>query len=465
MADRRMDAVGKVERCGALDEVLNVALGRIYEDIVREEVEFYGLHKLSGVLHLLLPFHEFLQPCELLAHVLRIAAFFIHPVRCNTVFSYAVHFVCADLHFKRHTHLGKQRCMQRLIHILFRNRNIVFKAHRKRCPFRMERTKYAVAVLYTVHDHADRDQIIELIKFDILGEHLLVNTVNSLETSVNFRLDAHLRDLITHHGNNLIDICPALIREGISLFLDLFVIITMQYAQRNILKFMLKDIHTETVCQRCINLDRLLCLFNLFIRRLEFDRTHIVQTVCKLNDNYADIRSHRKEHLAEILCLRFFLGFKIQFRELCHAINNVRDLVTEHFTNFCKRNFRILGNIMQHTRADRHGIKLHFRKNAHNIMRMDDIRLSRFAQLSLVCGFRDIKSLLDQLLISIYRIILYKLLVHLRHTALRLKNFQKDRIIYFPRQPAHGILDLFYHLSTKQSTSVRKKYSWKTTLF
>ena len=81
----------------------------------------------------------------------------------------------------------------------------------------------------------------------------------------------------------------------------------LEIAQTEILELHLDIGNAETICERCIDLERLLGNAVTFVLAHVFERAHIVQAVGKFDHDDADVLCHCKEHLAVVLELDVLL--------------------------------------------------------------------------------------------------------------------------------------------------------------
>ena len=100
--------------------------------------------------------------------------------------------------------------------------------------------------------------------------------------------------------------------------------------------------------------------------------THIMQTVCKLNNHNADIFVHGYKHLAE--CLSLFVRERLngKFRDLSYTINQIRNCFTEKLGNLFFSCNRIFNRIMQKSSAEGFHIHMKVSQNNGNFYRMDN---------------------------------------------------------------------------------------------
>ena len=92
--------------------------------------------------------------------------------------------------------------MQRLIHVLLRHRNIILEAAGNRLIHLMDDTKGCITVLHGIHNNTNRKQIINFIQCLVLIHHLLVDTEEMFDTSVNLCLDAALHHMLADFFHN-----------------------------------------------------------------------------------------------------------------------------------------------------------------------------------------------------------------------------------------------------------------------
>ncbi|MNZ56051.1 hypothetical protein D3C78_739890 [compost metagenome] len=138
------------------------------------------------------------------------------------------------------------------------------------------------------------------------------------------------------------------------------------------------------------NLQRLIGDATLCLLRLVLKRPHIMQTVCQLNKNNANVLRHRYKHFAIVLILLLFLGAELDLLKL-------RKTVYQHGTGFAK--FRPYGlqihdgvfhNIMKKRGDNRQYVHLHIYKDISDRNGMQNVRLSRFPNLSVMGLFCEI---------------------------------------------------------------------------
>ena len=122
-----------------------------------------------------------------------------------------------------------------------------------------------------------------------------------------------------------------------------------------------------------------------------------MQSVGKLDNDNTDILCHGEKHLTHVFRLQIQLvALILQLSQLCHTINEKCHIVTEFCPDLICRHDRIFHNIMQKSCRDR--LLIHFQICQYdcNTKRVDNVWLSGFSCLILMCIIRHLIGTLDQ---------------------------------------------------------------------
>jgi len=84
--------------------------------------------------------------------------------------------------------------------------------------------------------------------------------------------------------------------------------------KRKVFKFVFDTLDTESMGKRCIDVHGLKRDGTLTAFALGGKRAHIVKPVGKLNENYAYVLGHGKEHFAKVLNAFILFVFKVDIR-------------------------------------------------------------------------------------------------------------------------------------------------------
>ena len=92
----------------------------------------------------------------------------------------------------------------------------------------MDHTQSRVTVFYGVHDDADREDIVDLVQRLVLVQHLLINTEEVLDASVDLAPDLRVLHVGLDLGDNVIDEFLARFACQGNLFFQFFVYIWLE---------------------------------------------------------------------------------------------------------------------------------------------------------------------------------------------------------------------------------------------
>ena len=384
----RMDAVSEVNRHTAYRQVDNISARRKDKDLIGKDIHLDRVHKVTRIIHILVPFQKLTQPAQLgikalvtARRRLTAAAFLIAPVRSDTVFTDAVHLKGADLDFQRLTAIGKHSRMQGLIHIRFRHRYIVLEAARNRTPHAVYDTQCSIAVLNGVYQHTDGQQIINLAQLLVVTQHFFMDTVKVFRSALNFAADTSLLDSVLQRCHSLVNHILALTAFYFYLLNQVVINIRLHITEGQILQLPFNGIDAKTMCQRRINLQCFPGNRLLLMHRHILHRAHIMQTVSQLNQYNADISCHRQKHFAIVFNLAVFLGNIFDFTQLGNTVYQVCYYGTELLFDIVQLVIRILNHIVQKGCCQGFIVHLQSHKDADNANRMDDVRFTGFTCL------------------------------------------------------------------------------------
>ena len=109
-------------------------------------------------------------------------AFLVAPVGRNAVLGHPVHLPSADLHLegKGHFPSAHHRGVQALVHVGLGYGDVVLEPAGYLIPQGMDDAQHRVAVRHRIHQHADGNQVIDLLKGLVLQHHLPVNGIKVL---------------------------------------------------------------------------------------------------------------------------------------------------------------------------------------------------------------------------------------------------------------------------------------------
>ena len=133
----------------------------------------------------------------------------------------------------------------------------------------------------------------------------------------------------------------------------------MLEAETEVLEFRLDLVESQTVGQRCIDVEGLTGYLILLVGGLRLQCTHIMQTVANLDENDANVITHGEQQFLEVLGLCRCLLAEDSTRYLGQPVDNLRNLRAEHIADILDCIIGIFHHIVQQCRADAGRAKAH----------------------------------------------------------------------------------------------------------
>ena len=98
---------------------------------------------------------------------------------------------------------------------------------------------------------------------------------------------------------------------------------------------------------RRIDLDRLLRERRLPLGRQRTDGSHIVQSICQLDDDDSNVVGHREQHLAQTLRLPVFPVGQTDLAQLCDPIYTSRHIKPKRLAQIIRFGCGVFQSVMQ----------------------------------------------------------------------------------------------------------------------
>ena len=248
----------------------------------------------------------------------------------------------------------------------------------------------AVHVLHRVGDDADRDEVVDLLELDLLSPQLEEDAVEALDPALDLR-DRDMR-LVQLQANGPLELLDDALGDAALVFdpgLERGIGARVGRLEGQLLELVLDLAHAEPVGDRPVDVERLLSDPEAALLGEVIERPHVVQAVGELHHDDADVVDHGEEHLAEVLRLPLFARRERNRAELGHALDDVRHLGSEQLLDALDRRERVLDDVVQQAGSDGHDVESHVREDVGDLERMDEIRLTGMANLSLVLERRE----------------------------------------------------------------------------
>jgi len=169
---------------------------------------------------------------------------------------------------------------------------------------------------------------------------------------------------------------------GFDGFMHLVIGDRVEKAETEVFEFSTDFAHAEAVRNRGVDIqsffrDLVLAVFGEMLQC-----SHVVQAVCKLDHDDANVVHHRQHHLAQVLGLLLFARSEINLADLRNTFDDVRDLLAEFHADIGDGDRRVLDGVMQQAGSDRNRVHAHFGQDAGHLQRMHKVRLARGAALA-----------------------------------------------------------------------------------
>ncbi len=216
----------------------------------------------------------------------------------------------------------------------------------------------------------------DLFKFNLLFDDLVMNRADMLEATLDLTVYVVFFEYILKVFLDIIDIRVRFTPVLFNFFCKFFINLRIQVAERQIFQLALEPADTKPVCQRGINVSRLLGNFPAPFFILVSQSTHIVQAVSKLDQNHPDIARHSEQHLAEIFSLTFFAGFKGDFTYFGDTIHHFEDFLTEQAANLFFGRQGIFEGVVQQAGNNRRHIHAESRQDKGNLHGMGHVGIA-----------------------------------------------------------------------------------------
>ncbi len=137
-------------------------------------------------------------------------------------------------------------------------------------------------------------------------------------------------------------------------------------AEAEVFEFAANLAHAEAVRDGSVDVERFTGNLLLALGREMLERAHVMQSICQLDEDDANVVHHGEHHFAQVFSLLLFLGGEIDFADLGDALDDVRDLFAEFLANVDDRDRSVFDRVMEQTRGDGDGIHLHVGEHERN---------------------------------------------------------------------------------------------------
>ena len=277
----------------------------------------------------------------------------VRPVRGDAPLGTLVHLDGPDLHLDDLAAGTDDRRVQALVEVELRHRDVVLEPADHRLVTAVDATERGVAILHRFDDHADRDEVEDVVELLALLHHLLVDAPQVLAATRDLRLDVEIVQTAADFGDRLGEVDLALRRARADEVVELGETLWVQRRERQVFELLLELLHAQAMGKRCVDVERLLGDASLLVAGHRGDGAHVVQAVGELDDQHAQVACHRHQHLAHRRGLLRFFGIELQPLELGDAVDDGGHLGTERGLDIGDRDLGVFDRVVQQGRGQR----------------------------------------------------------------------------------------------------------------
>ena len=281
-----VDGVGEVHRRGSGRKGDDPSFRREDVHLVLLEVHLDRLEELDRISGLRVELGDALHPRHL---ALRADALLVTPVRGDAELGSGVHLLRANLDLEGLATRSDHGGVQRLVQVELRRVDVVLETALDRMPQRVDGPEDAPAVPLVLHDDTKPDKIEDVVELLAADDHLLVDAPEVLASSGHLSRQPRLVEAGAQLCDDCCDVGVPLRRPRRHHLLDLGVALRMQRRESEILELPLHLLDAESVRQRRIDVQSLLCGATLLPLRHDRQRPHVVQAIRQLDHQNAPI--------------------------------------------------------------------------------------------------------------------------------------------------------------------------------
>ncbi len=241
----------------------------------------------------------------------------------------------------------------------------------------------------------------ELRGVDAAAPHLRGDRVEPLLPARDLGGDARLRQAFLQLVTDLPDHPLGPLEPPIDLPLDARELLGLQVLESQVLELALEQPHAQAVGDRRVDVHRLARDLAPLFGREVLERAHVVEPVGELDEDHAQVRDHRQDHLAEGLGLLLLPRDVGELADLRQAVDQVGHLRPELLRDRLLGRQRVLEDVVQQPDDDRHVVGLHVRQDRGHVERVDEVRLAGAPVLAPVLPGREHVGPPEQVLVAL----------------------------------------------------------------
>ena len=238
-----------------------------------------------------------------------------------------------------------------------------------------------IAVGHRLHDHAEAENVGQLLEADRFALHLAPDRIGALAPAQHARRDAAVGEFLGELLLDLADQVLVAVGERIEPAADHLVGLRIELAERQVVELLAHRMHAHAAGERRVDFQRLLGDAPARLDRHVVERAHVVQPVGELDQQHAHVGGDRQQQLAQVFRLLGFLGDEVELFQLGQAVDQRADVGPEQAVDLGARGRGILDGVVQKRRSDGGVVELEVGEDRRHLDRVGEIRVARGALL------------------------------------------------------------------------------------
>ena len=231
------------------------------------------------------------------------------------------------------------------------------------------------------HDHAEADDVGQLLEADRLALHLAPDRVGALVAARHLRRDSAVGELLGELLLDLGDQADVAGFQRLQSLVDHPVGVRIELAECQILELLAHLVHAHAAGERRVDVERLLGDAAARLARHVVERAHVVQTVGELDQQHPHVVGDRQQQLAQVLGLLGLLGDEVEPLELGQSLDQRADVLAEHLVDLVAGRRGVLDRVVQERGRDGRVVELEIGQDRRDLERMGKIGIAGGALL------------------------------------------------------------------------------------